>query len=54
MKLDVSAAQGTLQVRWLDIVHSAWQAPQQMPGGGTLELKAPGQSHWVVLVLWKP
>jgi len=51
VKLDVSTAKGTLQVRWLDISRNAWQQPQSVTGGGTLELKTPGTGHWAVLVL---
>ena len=51
VKLDVSAADGPLEVRWLDIERSAWQPPQTADGGGTLELKTPGKGHWAVLVL---
>ncbi len=50
VRLDVSAAQGLLQVRWLDITHSKWQQTQAVDGGGTLELKTPGKGHWAVLV----
>jgi hypothetical protein len=49
--LDVSAAMGTLQVRWLDINRSAWQDPQTVESSGILELKPPGKGHWAVLVL---
>jgi hypothetical protein len=51
VKLDVSEAKGTLQVRWLDIDRSRWQEPQTVTGGGTLELKTPGKGHRAVLVL---
>jgi hypothetical protein len=51
VKLDVSAAQRPLQVRWLDISRSAWQAVQTVGSAGTLELKTPGKGHWAVLVL---
>jgi hypothetical protein len=50
VKLDVSAASGPLQVRWLDIASSAWQEPQEAAGGGMLELKTPAQGQWAVLV----
>ena len=51
VKLDVSAASGPLQVRWLDITSSAWQEPQVAAGGGMLELKTPAQGQWAVLIL---
>ena len=51
VKLDVSAAQGPLQVRWLEISRSVWQQPQTVAADSTLELKTPAQGHWAVLVL---
>jgi hypothetical protein len=48
--LDVSAARGSLQVRWLDIAASEWQDEQTVGGGGTIELKAPRPGQWAVLV----
>jgi hypothetical protein len=50
VKLDVSAAGESLQVRWLDISRSAWHEPQTIRGGATLELKTPGKGSWAVLV----
>jgi hypothetical protein len=49
--LDVSAAQGLLEVRWLDINRSTWQPPQTVTPARALELKTPGKGHWAVLVL---
>ena len=49
--LDLSAAPGSLQVRWLDINRSAWQEPETVAGGGTLEIETPGMGQWAVLVL---
>ncbi len=54
VKLDVSQAKGTLQVRWLDINRSNWQEAQSVSGGQTLDLKAPGKGHWAALVLPEP
>ncbi len=51
VKLDVSAARGTLRVRWLDITHSAWQEPQTIDDGGIIGLKTPGKGHWAALVM---
>jgi hypothetical protein len=48
--LDISAAKGTLQLRWLDIARNAWHEPQAVTAAGTLELKTPGKGHWAVLV----
>jgi hypothetical protein len=50
VQLDVSAAQGSLEVRWLDIAHSTWQEPQIVNSDGTLQLKTPGKGQWAALV----
>lgn len=49
VKLDVTAAKGALQVRWLEIARGAWQEAQTAEGGGMLDLKTPGPGHWAVL-----
>ncbi len=54
VELDVSAVRGSLQVRWLDVAHSAWREPQTVAASGTLELQAPGQGHWAVLLRSAP
>jgi hypothetical protein len=51
VELDVSAAEGTLEVRWLDINRSTWHEPLTIDGGGTVELGTPDTGHWAVLVL---
>jgi hypothetical protein len=51
VKLDLSAAKGTLQLRWLDIDRNTWQEAQTVRGGGTLELNTPGKGHWAALIL---
>jgi hypothetical protein len=53
VNLDLSAAEGTFQLRWLDIDRNAWQQPQTFTGSGTLELKTPGTGHWAALILRK-
>jgi hypothetical protein len=50
VKLDVLAADGPLGMRWLDIAASVWQDAQTADTGGQLELEAPGQGQWAVLV----
>ncbi len=50
VKLDVSAAQGALEVRWLDVARSAWKQPQTVTAAATLELNAPGKGHWAALI----
>lgn len=49
--LDLSAAPGTIQVRWLDISRSAWREPETVAGGGRLKIETPGMGQWAVLVL---
>jgi hypothetical protein len=51
VKLDLSEANGKLEVRWLDIHRSEWREARTVDGGGSLELKAPGRGHWAVVVL---
>jgi hypothetical protein len=53
VQLDVSAASGELEVRWLDLASAAWRSPRNAPGGGKLELTPPGKGHWAVLVVCK-
>jgi hypothetical protein len=48
--LDLSAARGSLQVRWLDIHRSAWQEPETVTGGGAREMKSPGKGPWVAVI----
>jgi hypothetical protein len=48
--LDVSAAQGSLKARWLDISQSRWANEEKMEGGGVISLSAPGKGHWAVLI----
>ena len=49
--LDVSAAQGPLEVRWLDINRSAWQEPETVALNRALRLEAPGKGQWAALIL---
>jgi hypothetical protein len=48
VKLDVSAAAGTLEVRWFDITRGAWRTPRRVLGGGTVDLKTPDAGPWAV------
>ena len=54
VSLDVSDARGSLELRWLDITRSVWQEPQSATAGRTLELRAPGNGHWAVLIVARP
>ena len=48
--LNVSDAQGRLQLRWLNINTSTWQETQYAEGGGSITLQAPGSGHWAVVI----
>lgn len=48
--LNVSDAQGQLQLRWLDINDSTWQDTQYVEGGGSITLQAPGSGHWAIVI----
>jgi hypothetical protein len=54
VSLDVSDARGSLELRWLDITRSVWQEPQSATAGRTLELRAPDNGHWAVLIVARP
>lgn len=54
VKLDVSALQESVEVRWLDIARSAWRVPQIVRGDGKLQLKTPGTGQWAALVRSAP
>jgi len=51
--VDLSGADGSFTMRWLDIEHSKWQAPQTIKGGETITLKTPGSGHWLALLTKK-
>jgi len=48
--LDTSAAEGPLQLRWLDILQSTWRDPDTIPGAANVRLKCPAAGYWAVLV----
>jgi hypothetical protein len=50
VNLDVSASQGSFQVRWLDIDRTRWHEPQTVSPNNTLRLKTPGQGHWAAVI----
>jgi len=49
--LDLGDTPGRLQVRWLDIGSSAWTREEELEGGGTITLTAPGAGYWGAIVL---
>ncbi len=48
--LDVSAMSRPVEVRWLDVMASQWQAPKKMKAAGGLKLTCPSKGYWAVLV----
>lgn len=50
--LDASAARGRLELRWLDILRSAWRPPQQVHADaqGRIRLKPPGDGPWAAWI----
>lgn len=50
VSLDVSAMDGTLEVRWLDIDNATWQEPRQVENSGSLTLQTPGDGDWVAVI----
>ena len=48
--LNVSDAQGSLQLRWLNINTGTWLETQNVEGGGSITLQAPGSGHWAVVI----
>ncbi len=48
--LDLSAADGNLKARWLNIAQSQWVKEEKLTGGTTVTLSPPGKDHWAVLI----
>ncbi len=48
--LDLSGVFGRLELRWLDLERSRWEEPEELRGGGIVDLSAPGAGNWVALV----
>jgi len=50
--LDLRGVEGEFKVRWLDVGRSRWNGDGTVSGGGgVLRLDAPGDGHWVCLVV---
>lgn len=50
--LDVTAAEGSLSLRWLDVLESRWaDAETEVPGGGHVRLKTPQAGPWAAMLL---
>jgi hypothetical protein len=48
--LDLTGATTPFNLKWLDILKSAWGKPQRIRGGGAIPLQAPGRGHWACLI----
>lgn len=50
VRLDLTAAAGPFEVRWLEAATSRWHPAGPVQGGRAVPLTAPGAGNWVVLV----
>ena len=48
--LDLTGAEGTFQVKWLDIAASTWTATADLDGGSVAQLAPPRDGPWVALL----
>jgi hypothetical protein len=48
--LDLSGAEGVLDLRWYDVEKGGWGDPGRVDGGGRLRLACPGKGRWAVVV----
>jgi hypothetical protein len=48
--LNLNDVQGNFIKRWLDITNSRWLEEKEISGGDIIELKAPGEGHWIVVL----
>lgn len=53
VKLDLKDGGNTCVIRWLDIEKSQWRDPIAVVGNETIDLTAPGNGNWAVVVLVK-
>jgi hypothetical protein len=48
--LDLRDIQGRFVMKWLDIAKSQWFGEQDISGGDIIEIEAPGEGHWIVVL----
>lgn len=48
--LDLSGAEGEIELRWYDIEAGGWQSPERLRAGGKVRLVVPGSGHWAAVL----
>ena len=48
--LDLSANEGELEIRWLNILQSTWLETKILSGNGQIRISAPGSGQWAALI----
>jgi hypothetical protein len=51
VQLDLSAAAGSFELRWMNLLNSEWGESESLQGGGEGVLTAPGAGHWAAILL---
>jgi len=52
--LDLTAAPGSFEMRWIDIGTGEWGTATEISGGATVPVNAPSDKQWVAAILRKP
>ena len=50
VRLDLAGVKGAFRLRWLDISHSQWLAPQAIQAGLKVQVTTPGKGHWAAVI----
>jgi hypothetical protein len=48
--LDLSAVEGSFELRWLDVAEGRWRPSSRVEAGGPVPLDSPGEGIWVALL----
>ena len=51
VNLDLSDAHGSFSLQWLDINNSHWTGTTELGGGEQVRLSAPGEGHWMAVLV---
>jgi hypothetical protein len=51
--LDLRAAPGRFELRWINIATGEWGSSESIIGGSVVTVKAPAKGHWVASILQK-